>query len=663
MVPTPSPAGITAFHNGCTQTFDFGGLAPPQVIKRMGWTDALNQPWSGMGTEAVKYYKDHPERIIHGDETMIQAKRAAGIAPIGCGNAHYAASNSGANMTAIVFGTMDGKFPFPTFVIIEGAYTTVKSDEEVKNLDVEIIGRKDGYFITDVEFEQMLPALAAKMPGKRMQFSAPRVEKGVLIRRARVGGISPTNRAMLVMDGHDSRTTPEVAAKLSQLGIDLLLLPGGLTAYIQIMDWLFGPIKNAWHRNSHHANLRYAQMGTVGASVAPNSHPAGPGGQNLRGNKTLNGTKMGRISARLQVMRIRIFHESIREVVNNLGETRVRQQIGEMGIYPPSLEKSLAYLKNKCGKKQPTAVALVEGADTTKLPKSADAVTGYANLRRKLDSIYAAGPEAEEADAVGGARPTKSKKIVYNRCHFMAAQDMVADRARVATEVELGVRKPAKPTRARAKAAAQAAQPAARGQPPAPPQPAPQSLPEIARVLRESVAAALAARPAAPGRVGGPQASAAAAGPSRGAAGQASAAGAKSAMPPPPPRPQPAQPPRGPAATPARAPARQQHLPSPQATPGQQSVGAASQAQGTPRPGPQPPQPGASTPLGSGAAAGAPGGAQRTSSASGQPSTPMPSAPALVAWADFLANATPEMRQQMAVMLAQSGGAAAPAQT
>lgn len=61
------------------------------------------------------------------------------------------------------------------------------------------------------------------------------------------GPVTPTNRAMLVFDGHDSRVHPDCVAESQKIGFDLFIFPGGLTAHLQIMDQLFGPLKKRWH--------------------------------------------------------------------------------------------------------------------------------------------------------------------------------------------------------------------------------------------------------------------------------------------------------------------------------------------------------------------------------------------------------------------------------
>ena len=43
------------------------------------------------------------------------------------------------------------------------------------------------------------------------------------------GGVSPTNKFLLILDGHSSRIHPDCVDVAKELGFDLLLFPGALT--------------------------------------------------------------------------------------------------------------------------------------------------------------------------------------------------------------------------------------------------------------------------------------------------------------------------------------------------------------------------------------------------------------------------------------------------
>jgi hypothetical protein len=63
------------------------------------------------------------------------------------------------------------------------------------------------------------------------------------------GGISPTNRHLLIVDGHNSHVTMEVVHKAMAIGLDLLTLPSHTSHRLQPLDVsVFGPFKRAFKR-------------------------------------------------------------------------------------------------------------------------------------------------------------------------------------------------------------------------------------------------------------------------------------------------------------------------------------------------------------------------------------------------------------------------------
>ena len=61
------------------------------------------------------------------------------------------------------------------------------------------------------------------------------------------GGISPSHRHLLIVDGHNSHVTLEVVQKAMQVGLDLLTLPSHTSHRLQPLDVsVFGPFKRAF---------------------------------------------------------------------------------------------------------------------------------------------------------------------------------------------------------------------------------------------------------------------------------------------------------------------------------------------------------------------------------------------------------------------------------
>ena len=78
---------------------------------------------------------------------------------------------------------------------------------------------------------------------------------------------------MIVADSHSSRLHPECLAKCAELGFDLFLLPGGLTAHLQIMDQLFGAIKARFYKNLHSWALLDINCSLVRSCPGCGRHP------------------------------------------------------------------------------------------------------------------------------------------------------------------------------------------------------------------------------------------------------------------------------------------------------------------------------------------------------------------------------------------------------
>jgi hypothetical protein len=61
------------------------------------------------------------------------------------------------------------------------------------------------------------------------------------------GGISPTNRHLLILDGHGSHVTLEIVHKARQTGLDLLTLPSHTSHMLQSLEVsIFKPFKCAF---------------------------------------------------------------------------------------------------------------------------------------------------------------------------------------------------------------------------------------------------------------------------------------------------------------------------------------------------------------------------------------------------------------------------------
>ena len=61
------------------------------------------------------------------------------------------------------------------------------------------------------------------------------------------GGISPENRHLLIVDGHNSHVTLEVVKKSMEAGLDLVILPSHTSHHLQPLDVsVFAPFKRGF---------------------------------------------------------------------------------------------------------------------------------------------------------------------------------------------------------------------------------------------------------------------------------------------------------------------------------------------------------------------------------------------------------------------------------
>jgi hypothetical protein len=82
-------------------------------------------------------------------------------------------------------------------------------------------------------------------------------------------GVSPTNRHLLIVDGHNSHVTLEVVHKAMQVGLDLVTLPSHTSHRLQPLDVsVFGPFKKAFKRYRDTWTLQNIGRGASKAMLA-----------------------------------------------------------------------------------------------------------------------------------------------------------------------------------------------------------------------------------------------------------------------------------------------------------------------------------------------------------------------------------------------------------
>jgi hypothetical protein len=72
------------------------------------------------------------------------------------------------------------------------------------------------------------------------------------------GGISPTNRHLLILDGHSSHVTLDVVQRAKLIGLDIFILPSHTSHRLQPLDVsVFHPFKCAFRTYRDAWTLRH----------------------------------------------------------------------------------------------------------------------------------------------------------------------------------------------------------------------------------------------------------------------------------------------------------------------------------------------------------------------------------------------------------------------
>jgi hypothetical protein len=144
------------------------------------------------------------------------------------------------------------------------------------------------------------------------------------------GGISLENRLLLLVDGHASRFDAESVDMAKKTGINIFVFPGGMTAVLQVMDQMFGPMKHYY----------YDFLGTA-----------------------VHLAKGGVIDHRAK---IGLWTEAKRHAIST-GGCDLKKCFAELGIFPPDKTKALSRL-NLRGESGNVNMDVINNADIRILP-------------------------------------------------------------------------------------------------------------------------------------------------------------------------------------------------------------------------------------------------------------------------------------------------------
>ncbi|KAJ9522964.1 hypothetical protein QJQ45_023763 [Haematococcus lacustris] len=173
-------------------------------------------------------YKQRPDRIFNMDETGFQAECHERVLAI-TGAKHVfqsAAANSRRSYTCVAWGSADGCVMPPNFVYA-GKQLSHNALGAIHFYPQSSIILKEGTHMMDGRlFPKLLDVMAKQIPG----------------------GVSPTNRALLVLDGHASRFSNDTKEAARVHGFDLVILPAQCTSFLQPWDQLFGSVKAQYQK-------------------------------------------------------------------------------------------------------------------------------------------------------------------------------------------------------------------------------------------------------------------------------------------------------------------------------------------------------------------------------------------------------------------------------
>lgn len=182
---------------------------------------------------------------------------------------------------------------------------------------------------------------------------------------------------MLILDSHNSRLHPECMAKAEELGFDVLLLPGGLTAFLQLMDQLFGEQK-AW----------FTRLRAVACAAG--------------GWRQLT-----------RPQQLKQWVEAKKRWVAASTAERVKKAAKDIGIWPACKETALANLRKQTAR-DPQPPEGVKHADFTQLGPNVATVTGH---RAMVDMVLFDAKQAA-ADADPSIVKVKGSAMPYPTMHF-----------------------------------------------------------------------------------------------------------------------------------------------------------------------------------------------------------------------------------------------------
>jgi hypothetical protein len=181
------------------------------------------------------------------DETGIQreVRMQKGVMPRGIKVAYRPTDSNKESVTCIAFCTAAGQMLDPQYIV------------KGKKMCEDLLGTCQYYRKSAVHMKQDTHMIDGKVWQELLRHLATAVIPG---------GVSPSNRFLLVVDGHESRLSLDSVDQARDLGFDIIIMPGQCTHFMQPLDQVFGTIKAQYSR------LFTEHVGTAEGQVKLSKH-------------------------------------------------------------------------------------------------------------------------------------------------------------------------------------------------------------------------------------------------------------------------------------------------------------------------------------------------------------------------------------------------------
>lgn len=185
-----------------------------------------------------KTFRACPERIFNLDEAGVQRQPTRNprvLAGRGQKVVYMPADGNKESVTLIATGSATGTILPPAYIMAGQCHMSDYMAKCHYYPDSGIILKKETHMMDGKVWKDFLCWLADTIPG----------------------GVSPSKKALLVVDGHESRISLEGIQEAIDLGFDVVILPGNTTHFFQPWDQCFGAFRRAY------ADLYAEQMATA----------------------------------------------------------------------------------------------------------------------------------------------------------------------------------------------------------------------------------------------------------------------------------------------------------------------------------------------------------------------------------------------------------------